>query len=1175
MTRLARRSPPGGPAAPRAVRRIGGDGRRGGARCAVGGAIGAVLASLAALAPDTAFPRGVGLQVDVAALPPAGLPAVIEGELGAALALPGQAPDRVARFRVDGPTGPCECQAWTPGGGVTRLAWRPSVTGVHTIAFAREFAAAPHEAPPFAVREGDAIRIDNGALRAMHSPSRAGGFPVDVTVAGAASPLPIEYADRVYEPQAGQFFLPANPTADVRLVANGPLFATVEAEGGYMRSGAQPMEHASRPRARYRFTYFRDSPLVRVEVAVTQASAFAWKELHVLEIRATAAGLGKVVAGASNAAVRAVRWAGGDPPLASNVTHAGGAQVFSRWAALRFENGTAGIVHPHAVSGGDRQARIYDGPGLLYAMGPWVAFPEPRVEFERYLWFASAAVPDAEPAGIAARLDESRPLRAVSPQMEERVRAARKAIVASLDASGQGTARAVALRRLGRAASDLRALRNVAGAREVIEGPIPRASPGGAPPAPVECLPAEGGGRLLATADVLAELDARGRLVSLHHVSTDTEFLSGPCSMFRFTVRDAAGVETSMTAHEAALDRAVFTNGELRLRYSGQCGGVVPVRVTLTLRPDGPSLSWRAEGAVEGDGAACWRLDAPVLDGVGRAGGDEPGDAVLVPDGWGRLLPRPAAARYQGRYPGGSTTMQVLGLTRGGATLGLIARDGRCFAKDLVAAGSPDGRTLSLEMRHYPADMGATRSCAWPYDVETVVLPGDWYDLARRYRDWATRQAWCDGGRSRGRPDSPEWFRKLVWWHHDGARDGTRLTNTMARIRAAVPQPLALHWYNWHQIPFDNFYPDYFPANDYVPSVRAQMREWDVRVMPYINGHLWDPQSAGYTNDGGARWEMKKADGTRYIEHYAGHDHSIACPWTDAWRDTMVAVTDRLFREVGVDAVYLDQIGAAAAQLCHDASHGHPRGGGDHYVAGYWRILRAVRDNARRIRPDTALTTEDTAEPYIGLLDGTLMCNKALPDSVPFFPAVYHEHVTQFGLYIHEPEIRAGVTFRSKAAMLFQFGGQLGWHGTDWSEAPAHRAKFEWLAKLAAVRSAGLDWLAYGEMLRPPAVTMRGGAEVPQIAQEWIVYRRAMSTVQPAATASAWRAPDGRIAVFVINVSDDPLPVSVVLPPECVARTVAETDLAAAVAPPAPRVVGAALALDLPPQSVRMFVISH
>ncbi|MBI5397032.1 MAG: ABC transporter substrate-binding protein, partial [Verrucomicrobia bacterium] len=158
------------------------------------------------------------------------------------------------------------------------------------------------------------------------------------------------------------------------------------------------------------------------------------------------------------------------------------------------------------------------------------------------------------------------------------------------------------------------------------------------------------------------------------------------------------------------------------------------------------------------------------------------------------------------------------------------------------------------------------------------------------------------------------------------------------------------------------------------------------------------------------------------------------------------------------------------------------------------------------------------------------MCNRALPDSIPFFPAVYHDYVAQFGLYVYEPEIKARLPFRSKEAMLFQFGGQLGWHGTDWSQATHHREKFFWLNTLASYRQLGLDWLAYGDMLRPPQVTLHNNKPVPLIAERWTRYKSEVETEQPAVTTSAWQSSDGRIAVFVLNVSDQKLNVRVRLP---------------------------------------------
>jgi hypothetical protein len=1121
------------------------------------------------------FAEATSLRVALDAAPPGGLPAEVSGELAAALMGGDAASATNLQFSVNGPRRRCVSQMLPGSNGTSRLLWKPQGAGKYEIT-AHRATDEPSEAgkadAPMARIERDTIHINNGVFTVAHTPGLAGGFPTAITVAGAKAPLPIEYADRLYHADVGQFSLGINPKPAMRLIANGSLCAIVEVSGGYYRAEAgQHVQHESLPVARYRFTYFRNSPFVQVNAVVAQSREFAWKELHVMEVRAQAASLAPP-ADDGPAVPLAKSWAGGEPSAESMLSRTNRTSQFNRWAALYFDNGVVAVMNPHATSDFSKQARIHDGANLLYVMGPWVEFATPRVEFDRYLYIGPRNVPRQALDDLAVQMDRWKPLRVESPELETQARTLRKTLATALPGLGNRTPRAVQLWRLNHALADLHSLHNVAAARGVIAQPPPkRTLPRETPPA-VEIVSLGDGRDALVTDQLLLALDTKGRLASLYQALTDTELLSRPCSMFRFTARNPLGVEAALTAHETERASAEFNNGELRLRYTGSFFGTIPAHVDLVLRLDGPGIHWRAEAAVDGEGAGAWRLDFPVLDGVGRLEGDDGEDALLAPDGWGRWLPRPSVVRYQSRYPGGGATMQFVGYTRGETTLGVIARDGRCFAKDFVALGNEETRTVSLEVRHYPGDMGFTRDCNWPYEVETVALAGDWFSLAEHYRAWATRQAWCEGGKNRRRPDSPDWFRKLVWWHHDGARDGASLTNTFAHLRQAVPQSLAFHWYNWHSIPFDNFYPDYFPVNDYVPAVRAKLREWGVRVMPYINGHLWDTQAKSYAEEGAVRWAMKKADGSLYIEHWNKHDHSTACPFTDAWRDKMVRVTDKLFRDVGVDAVYLDQIGAASAQLCYDGSHGHARGGGDHYVTGYWKLLQAVRANARSLNPHAALTTEDTAEPYIRYLDGMLMCNRALPDSIPFFPAVYHDYVALFGLYIHEPEIKAGVTFRSKEAMLFQFGGQLGWNGTNWSDKPEHREKFAWLAKLAAFRQAALDWLGYGDMLRPPRVTMtRNGAPVPRIAQHWVVHKREVATEQPAVTTSAWQASDGRVAVFVINVADKPLAVGVQLPAEAKGKKIKEMDSAG-------HEIGGAdifnrqLRLDLAPMSVRMFV---
>ena len=1093
--------------------------------------------ALVAVASCLDFACAAPLRVQVDTLPPAGLPLEISGELAAAVGA-----DNTQGFRVRGPRQSCLSQTVADGDGVSHLYWSPQETGVYEISAA----SAAGQAGSIARVEAGKIFINTSVFTALHDPARAGGLPTALTVAGAKAALPVDYADRLHRKDTGEFSLARQPAPQLKLIANGPLLAIVEINTGYYGSKEKPAP--AQPQASYRFTYFRNSPFVQVNCIVSQTEPFAWKELHVLELRAKTAN----------------RWAGGEPTSEGAVAHRASTHLFSRWAALWFADATLAVLNPHATSAGTMQARIYDGPNLLYVMGPWVEFAGPRVEFERYLYIGPATTTRSQLAELAGQLDRLQPPRVLLPELE--ARAARQKVQPDADSSPEQIRQ---LWQRHHALADLRALRNTSDAHKILEqAPAPAS---GTKAVTAEKISLGNNAEAVVTGQLLLALDGKKRLTSFYQSATDTDFLSQPCSMFRFVAHDQAGAEATLTAREADRVTSEFKNGELRLHYTGRVFGSTAAEVELVLRPVGSSVFWRAEAKVAGEAATCWRLDFPVLDGVGRRDGDDAADAIIEPDGWGRLLPRPTTARYLGRYPGGSATMQFIGYTRDAATLGVVARDGRCFVKDLVAQGSEDTHTVALEVRHYPEEMGHTNACRWPYEVETVALQGDWFALAQHYRAWATQQAWCEGGRNRRRPDSPDWFRKLVWWHHDGTRDGAALTNTFAHLREAVPFPLAFHWYNWHHIPFDNFYPDYFPANDYVPAARATLREWKIPVMPYINGHLWDTQSQSFTNENAVRWAMKKADGSLYIEHWSKHDHSTACPFTAAWQNKMVSVTDRLFREVGVDAVYLDQIGATQAQLCFDATHGHPRGGGDHYVAGYWKLLQAVRANARRINPNAALTTEDTAEPYIRYLDGTLMCNRATPDSIPFFPAVYHDHIAQFGLYIHEPEVKAGITFRSKEAMLFQFGAQLGWNGTSWSEAPAHQEKFRWLAQLAAYRQLGLDWLAYGDMLQPPRVTLADGAPIPLIAETWIQSKREIATEQAAVTASAWQAPDGRVALFVVNVSEQPQQVALAVPAPAVGKKISEWKPDGAQLEIAASQAGQ-LRLDLAPQSVRMLV---
>ena len=57
--------------------------------------------------------------------------------------------------------------------------------------------------------------------------------------------------------------------------------------------------------------------------------------------------------------------------------------------------------------------------------------------------------------------------------------------------------------------------------------------------------------------------------------------------------------------------------------------------------------------------------------------------------------------------------------------------------------------------------------------------------------------------------------------------------------------PMGTHLYNWHQIPFDTNYPHYNPARKDSERSIPVLQAHDIKVMPYINGRLWDTHDRG------------------------------------------------------------------------------------------------------------------------------------------------------------------------------------------------------------------------------------------------------------------------------------------------------------------------------------------
>ncbi len=512
------------------------------------------------------------------------------------------------------------------------------------------------------------------------------------------------------------------------------------------------------------------------------------------------------------------------------------------------------------------------------------------------------------------------------------------------------------------------------------------------------------------------EKDSSLRLVGLYRPAEDVDFASieGCQRLFTITTRDEEGMQTLFSASGANKARCETTEKGLRLTFSGFSAREMPfgaeVVITAQLAPGEAVARWKLGVELSEPGQTLWFIRFPELDGL-RASNAGPESYVLVPEGWGRIMPKYSEWEgYEGRYPSHACAVQLEAYVagKGGPHLYVSDADGGARTKELFSRPGADG-TVELSTLLYPDDMGRARSFEWPYETLIGPCPGDWYDAAKRYRAWALEQKWCSRGPLAATEEVPEWLKTTPIWRVYGSGptiDQASLASEIA-LREAVGTPACLHWYTWHQIPFDTDYPEYFPVKEGFAEGVAQLQEGGYGVMPYINGRLWDVDSASWKAEGAEQYATKDETGKVYIENYgSGRDLAPMCPTQDFWGDKITGIVERLTTEYKVNGVYIDQVGAAAPTICLDPSHGHPLGGGDWWVAGYRRWLLALRRELKQRAPEKFLTTESNAEPYIDCFDAYLMCNSTRSNLVPLFSTIYNDYILTFGRYFNDPHDR-------------------------------------------------------------------------------------------------------------------------------------------------------------------------
>ncbi|MCS6831083.1 MAG: DUF6259 domain-containing protein [bacterium] len=918
---------------------------------------------------------------------------------------------------------------------------------------------------------------------------RQAGYPSSILYRQTGKRLEtFVWNDRVHHRELGSFHLRLDPEARAEVVSEGQICTVVRVQARYRRSdGKRP---PSEPSAVYHWFLFKRLPLVYVTARAQQKTPFAWDEFHFLEFNFPDASF--------------TRWAGDEPLREGSLAANGGTFRFERWAAL--------VDGQDALGMWGQPLLVHDGRGAYgtYLHSTWQSWDGTRLEVATWLWVGAAKEPVKAVQHASRTYGQLVSTVVTTPALRQRIEALRQRASSLRGRERQMTLWTAAL------AERLEAQGDFTGAQRVLGGQLPsrwrRFTAG--------------------ELGILVEQTEEGfRLQSLYDLLRERELLAADNPpLFTLSLRDTTTREMSTLSSDngwrkVALEqrRGGFTLSWSQPRDERFAG----ISVTAQAQTDSRrhALRWSLQVQNRSTRWSLWRVAFPQVS-VAELGDDA---TVLFPRGPGEIQ-RGAWRQhfsYRSTYPNGWCSMQLLAayaLQPRPVGLYFALHDPMGSTKDIGLQSNPAGRSVRLYTEHPAPNMGkAGNSFTLAGQAVWQLLRGDWYDAARVYRDWVMREArWYP----RSPKKTPAWMRDLPLWALTGGT-AQEVVSPVQEFARYLGVPAAVHWYNWHQIPFDNDYPHYFPVKEGFADGVKRLNEAGVFVMPYINGRLWDTRDRGmedYQFSAVAKPAAAKDErGEPYIEVYGSKEAdgspvrlAVMCPTADLWQDKVREIVARLFGEYGVNAVYIDQIAAAPPVLCVDASHGHPPGGGYWWNEGYWRMLERIR---AEMPADRALTTECNAEPFIAWFDGYLTWHWQYEGQVPAFPAVYSQAIQMFGRAYRGGSTK-DLALRMKAAQQLVFGEQIGWIDPN---VVREESNARFLKQIVQLRWRYRDFFTRGEMARPPRLE----GSIPTVRADW-QWENEWWVSAPAVYTGAWMLPEQkRLVLFFVNVADEPVSATV------------------------------------------------
>ena len=514
--------------------------------------------------------------------------------------------------------------------------------------------------------------------------------------------------------------------------------------------------------------------------------------------------------------------------------------------------------------------------------------------------------------------------------------------------------------------------------------------------------------------------------------------------------------------------------------------------------------------------------------------------------------------RFSTESPGLLSVQLIASYDReSGRGLYLASNDTLSFTKTFTV--ELDSTKTCFYLTHYPVVCGTSKDWDLGYEVITGPFRGDWLTAAKIYRRWAVQQRWCRESRLAERRIE-DWVLGTGLWVWNRGRSENVLPDAM-HLQENSGLPVSVLWHWWCNCGHDEDFPYYLPPREGAASFCDAVKsasDQGVHALVYMNSFEWGTSTPGWEE--AQPFALKQRDGSfrQYAANtFTGHKIAAMCLQNSFWTDRYAAMADTVLRDYGIGGIYMDE--ACTNLRCYDPAHGHSIGGGNYWVENFSDLASSIRNQAGK----TVLAGEGSGEDWMPSLDLFLTLGVSREryiggnaEPIPLFQAVYHDYAITFGSYSsllyppfderwpvdYRPEgcetllpERYNLQFRMEQARALVYGMQPSIANYHAFLDQARNSEMSFALLLAQTRMRYLDCLLYGSFERVPSMaipTVR--ADISKVS----IYaaRDGRSATQitkeiPLLYTGMWRSPEGRLALFIVNIGDESQPVSFSMDP--------------------------------------------